>query len=143
MNKSSLSKTSGSRSSGKSAPEERDYLAAHTYLSLLMQVRQAERVVKALRAEEQYAYKATDLLRALPLPLLAYDDALVAHNIEKVREGKSLVPILLVRCVLLEHAPLVIADGYHRICAAYHLNEDLDIPCLIVNWPPQTEQANE
>ena len=127
----------------KDAPEEHDYLAALTYLSLLMPVRQAERVVMALRAEEQCAYKATDLLRASKLPLLPYDDALVAHNVEKVREGKSLVPILLVRGDLLEHAPLMIADGYHRICAAFHLNEDLDIPCLIVDWPPLTEQAND
>src|SRR5689334_25432591 len=118
--------------SWKDMPEEDDYLAARTYLSLLMPVRQAERVVMALRAEEHCAYKVTDLLRASQLPLLQVDDALVAHNIEKVHEGKSLAPILLVRGDLLVHAPLVIADGYHRICAAYHLHEDLDIPCFIV-----------
>jgi hypothetical protein len=25
------------------------------------------------------------------------------------------------------------ADGYHRICASYHLDEDADIPCRIVD----------
>ena len=27
--------------------------------------------------------------------------------------------------------PLTVADGYHRICASYHLDEDADIPCRI------------
>ena len=27
------------------------------------------------------------------------------------------------------------ADGYHRICASYHLNEDAEIPCRIVDLP--------
>jgi len=26
---------------------------------------------------------------------------------------------------------LVIADGYHRVCAIYYLSEDLEIPCRI------------
>jgi hypothetical protein len=113
--------------------------AALSYLSLLMPARQAEKIVVALRTEEQCAYKAADLLRASQLALLPREDYLVAHNIQKVRAGKSLVPILLVRGDLQEHAPLVIADGYHRVCAAYHLNEHLGIPCCIVDWPPLTE----
>jgi hypothetical protein len=27
--------------------------------------------------------------------------------------------------------PLTVADGFHRICASYHLDEDADIPCRI------------
>jgi hypothetical protein len=30
---------------------------------------------------------------------------------------------------------LTIADGYHRICASYHLDEDADIPCRIADPP--------
>jgi hypothetical protein len=29
---------------------------------------------------------------------------------------------------------LTVADGYHRICASYHLDEDTDIPCRIVDY---------
>ena len=29
--------------------------------------------------------------------------------------------------------PLTIADGYHRICASYHLDENADIPCHLVD----------
>ena len=28
---------------------------------------------------------------------------------------------------------LQIADGYHRVCASYHLDENADIPCRIVD----------
>jgi hypothetical protein len=71
------------------------------------------------------------------------DDPHVAHDLEKVRQGESLVPILLVGGDLLKNSPLVIADGYHRICAAYYINENLEIPCRIVEWPPPTAEANE
>jgi hypothetical protein len=127
----------------KSAPDEHDYLAALSYLSLLLSRRQAERVVDALHGEEPCTYEASDLLRAAQLPLLPHDDPHVAHDLEKVRKGKALVPILLVGGDLLKNSPLVIADGYHRICAAYHINENLEIPCRIVEWPPTTAQANE
>ena len=34
--------------------------------------------------------------------------------------------------------PLTIADGYHRVCASYHVNEDADIPCLLVDHKVST-----
>jgi len=118
------------------APDEHDYLASLSYLSLLMPRPHAERVVAALREEEPCTYEASDLLRAAHLPLQPRDDALVARDLEKVRKGKALVPILLVRGDVLESSPLVIADGYHRVCAAYYVNEDREVPCRIVDWPP-------
>jgi hypothetical protein len=41
--------------------------------------------------------------------------------------------VLLVRGRLQQDTPLTIADGYHRICASYHLDENADIPCRIVD----------
>jgi hypothetical protein len=29
--------------------------------------------------------------------------------------------------------PLIVGDGYHRICASYHLSEDADIPCRLAD----------
>ena len=46
-------------------------------------------------------------------------------------KGESLSPVLLVRGQATVGAPLIVADGYHRICASYHLNEDTDILCRI------------
>jgi hypothetical protein len=47
-----------------------------------------------------------------------------------------LSPVLLVRGTLRPEVPLIVADGYHRICASYHLDEDADIPCRIADLTP-------
>ena len=47
----------------------------------------------------------------------------------------SLSPGSLVRGDIARGVPLQIADGYHRVCASYRLDEDTDIPCLIVGLP--------
>ena len=40
------------------------------------------------------------------------------------------------RRALRHDTPLTVADGYHRICARYHLDENADIPDRIVDLPP-------
>jgi hypothetical protein len=113
----------------KNEPEEQDYPAAESYLSLLLDPAAAAKLVKALQKADQLAhYKAKDILRASRLPLLPEDNKHVASDLRKVAEGKKLSPVLLVR-----GEPLQIADGYHRVCASYHLNENADIPCRIVD----------
>jgi hypothetical protein len=54
----------------------------------------------------------------------------VEKDRKKIQEGKSLSPILLVRDQ--EHGKVIIADGYHHLCAVYSFNEDELIPCKIV-----------
>lgn len=109
-------------------PEEHDFPAAADYLDLIVGAEQVERIVTALRRAETVTKKAKDVMRASRLPLLPADNVHVKHNVHRVRDGRKLSPVLLVR-----GQPLVIADGYHRVCAAYHLTEDLDIPCRLVN----------
>ena len=112
----------------KDKPEKQDYPAARSYLSLLVHPSEAKKTAKALADEPGVArYKAKDLLRAAGLPLLGLDDPEVAKDLAKVRAGRKLSPVLLVR-----GEPLWVADGYHRICASYHLDEDAEIPCRIV-----------
>ena len=41
-----------------------------------------------------------------------------------------IAPLLLVR--MKDHSKLIIADGYHRLCAVYSFDEDALIPCKIV-----------
>jgi hypothetical protein len=113
----------------KNEPEDRDYPAALSYLSLLMDPAAAAQLASALeKAGKLDHYKAKDVLRASELPLLAEDDKHVASDLGKVKSGRKLSPVLLVR-----GQPLLVADGYHRICASYHLDENADIPCRIVN----------
>jgi hypothetical protein len=75
-------------------------------------------------------------LRAAGLPLLAVDDPEVAKDVKKVAMGEPLSPVLLVRGDLAAGHPLQIADGYHRVCASYHLGEDTEIPCRIADFRP-------
>ena len=62
------------------------------------------------------------------MPLLAIDNKHVAVDIAKVKQGKPLSPVLLVRGEIVHDIALQIADGYHRICASYHVAENTDIP---------------
>jgi hypothetical protein len=117
----------------KKEPDDHDYPAAEDYLSLLMPPAQAKRVVRRLRTAPLVTRKAKDLLRASRLPALLPENFHVAHDLQKVKEGKQLSPVLLVRGQLRSDVSVTIADGYHRICASYHLDEDTDIPCRIAD----------
>jgi hypothetical protein len=77
--------------------------------------------------------KGKDLLRTSRLPPLPPENLHVARNLKKVKDGKKLSPVLLVRGQLTSDVPLTVADGYHWICASYHLDEDADSPCRIVD----------
>jgi hypothetical protein len=56
----------------------------------------------------------------------------VKKDLAKVADGKRLSPVLLVRGRGAKDVPLVVADGYHRVCASHHLDEDADVPCRLV-----------
>lgn len=115
-------------------PDEHDYPAALSYLSLLLQPGSAEIVVDHLRAADVTHFKAKDLVRASRLPLLSADNVHVAADLLKIRNGEQLSPVLLVRGELTHDVALTIADGYHRICASYLVDEDADITCRLVDW---------
>ena len=114
-------------------PDEQDYPAAEDYLALLATPAQVSEIVAALKAAPVVFKKAKDLLRASRLPLLPADDAHVARDLKKIKKGKQLSPILLVRGNLTTDVALQIADGYHRVCASYHTDENDDIPVKIVS----------
>lgn len=110
-------------------PVEKDFSNARTYLSLLMDSRDANRLIKSLKESTDIVrFEANDILRASGLALLPKDDAVVAKNLKLVKSGKRISPILLIR-----GTPLLIADGYHRVCASYHLDEVAEIPCRITS----------
>src|SRR5919108_3028692 len=108
----------------KSEPDEHDYPAALAYLSLLLPPSSADEVVNRLRLAEVQHFKAKDLLRASRLRLLLADSFHVASDLRKARRGRPLSPVLLMRGQLSKRVALTVADGYHRICASYALDED-------------------
>jgi len=119
----------------KDEPDDHDYPAAVAYLSLLVPEATAKVLSDRLRAAPLAHRKAKDLLRASRLPVLGPDNVHVASDLEKVKKGRPLSPVLLVRGRLTDDVPLTVADGYHRICASHHLDEDADIPCRIADLP--------
>ena len=110
-------------------PEKHDYAAAESYLSLLFAPATVARHLKKLRHADIREFKAKDLLRASGLSKLGISNSHVEHDREKIIKGEALSPILLVRDS--RNARLVIADGYHRLCAVYTFDEDATIPCRI------------
>ena len=79
------------------APEDQDYPNASSYLSLLAADDVVDSVVSALRDAPIEHRKAKDILRAARLVLLPPDNAHVASDLKKIRDGKRLSPILMVR----------------------------------------------
>jgi hypothetical protein len=126
---------SKSKENWKAEPDEHDYPAAGNYLSLLLPPETVTEAVRLLRSAELVRYKAKDLLRASRLPLLSAKDPDVSRDLREVHAGRKLSPVLVLRGDLGREVPLTVADGYHRICASYHLNEDAEIPCRLAGLP--------
>jgi hypothetical protein len=93
------------------APEKRDYEAAAAFLSLVFRTARANALVRAMRRKPitQRSAKEDDL--------------------KKISKGKPLAPVLLVCGDMSKGVPLLVADGYHRICAVCHYDEFAPIAC--------------
>jgi hypothetical protein len=116
----------------KDEPDQHDYPAAASYLALIADPVTADALIAGLRSAPIAHFKAKDILRASGLPDLPLENVHVAKDVAKVKADKALSPVLLVRGDIHRGYPLQIADGYHRVCASYHLDEDTDIPCRLV-----------
>lgn len=110
-------------------PRDSNYPAAESYLTLIYPSDQVASFIAALRKAPITQFKAKDIFRASRLSLLGVSNERVEHDRRKIWKGKKLSPILLVRDA--EHGKVVIADGYHRLCAIYGFNEDVWIPAKI------------
>ena len=111
-------------------PDEHDYPAAASYLSLIYEPDAVAGLIQKLQQASMSSFKAKDIFRASRLSLLGISNTEVETDRKKIRHEISLSPLLLVRDSL--NGKVVIADGYHRLCAVYEANDDTDIPCKIV-----------
>ena len=115
-------------------PEDHDYPAAKSYLSLLADPDEISRIVQELRSAQIELIKAKDVIRAAGMPLLDRSNFHVKADLKKIMDKRTLSPILLVRGDGAHHLPLTIADGYHRACAVYWNNEDDLLHARIASW---------
>ena len=111
--------------------EAEDFDAAVKFLSLLCSDMKAAALVKSLRNSKLVEHAAKDLLRAAQLPLLPNDESHVDADLKRIQKRKALAPVLLVRGDLASGLPLVVADGYHRICAVCYFDESAPVRCRI------------
>lgn len=109
-------------------PEEHNYPAALSYLSLLYDSKTAAAKVEQLRHASISNFKAKDIFRASGLSLLGVSNSHIQKDQNKIEMGTALSPLLLLRYA----GKVIIADGYHRLCAVYSYDEDALIPCKIV-----------
>ena len=113
--------------------EAQDFDAAVKFLSLLCPDTKAAALVKSLRNSKLVEHAAKDLLRAAHLPLLPSDESHVDADLKRIHKGKALAPVLLVGGDIASGLPLIVADGYHRICAVCYFDESAPIPCRIAD----------
>ena len=123
-------KSSGSGIKWLAKVEEHDYPAAESYLLLLYDKKQVKKFIAGLKGAKVTQFKAKDIFRASGLSLLGVSNSHVEKDRRKIKSGKSLSPLLLVRDAA--NGKVVIADGYHRPCAIYGFDEDAWIQCKIV-----------
>ena len=118
----------------KKRPEDADYTASLSYLSLQFTTVTAKRLVKRARQGSPIQHVAKDILRASRLPLLPTQELHVADDLRKIRKGKPLSPIILIQGDMTRMRPLIIADGYHRLCAACYADEDAPVTAVMVEF---------
>jgi hypothetical protein len=117
----------------KKKPEAEDYEGALSFLLLIYPDAKARRFLRSFRKAKTVEHAAKDLLRAGNLPLLSREDPHVEEDLTRIHKGKALPPVLLVRGDMTHGVPLVVADGYHRICAICYYDESAPIPCRLVS----------
>ncbi len=109
--------------------EEHDYPAALSYLTLIYDKKTAAGFLNKLKKAPVSEFKAKDIFRASGLSLLGAGNSHVKKDIVKIESGHGVSPLLLIRDSA--NGKVVIADGYHRLCAVYTFDEDAVIPCKI------------
>lgn len=119
----------------KDLPDEHDYPAAESFLSLLMSARRATKVADSFKDAPIEKHPAKDVLRSARLDLLPKNDPSVVRDLAKVKAGEQLSPVLMIRGDAQRGIRSVVADGYHRVCASYHLSENELIPCRLIDYP--------
>ena len=106
-----------------------DYEAAGHYLTLVDVQKNIDKALADLKAGTIVEYKATDLLRAAQLVVPKADDRPTREQIKKIKRGEPVSPVLLVRVPALKK--VIVADGFHRICAAYRIDPDVVLHCKL------------
>ena len=91
-----------------------------------------------IAAAAMVEFKSKNIFRASGLALLGGGKSRVSKDRKRIEAGQKLSPLQLVRDAA--HGKVLIADGYHRLCAVYSFDEDAVIPCKII-WRSKTRHT--
>jgi hypothetical protein len=86
-------------------------------------------VGEAIKKTGVSEYAVKDILRASAIPIAtvwAYD---WKKQQDQIKQGRPLSPILLIS--QNDGGPLIIADGFNRMCALFSTGQELSVPCRI------------
>lgn len=112
-----------------------DAAAADGYLSLALAPHMAESIDAKFAAAELTRCKAKDILRAAGVDGAGTDgDPHVKTELAEVEAGKELAPVMLISFADVM-VPLIIAAGYHRVCAVHFLDPEAEVPAKLIHIP--------
>ena len=112
-----------------------DCAHAGEYLALLFPAPAARALAKRFAKAKVEVHPAKNILRAARATPYPATNAKVRHDLGKIAKGRKLPPILLVRGDAARDLPLIVADGMHRLSAAWHHDEAADVACVVVDRP--------
>ena len=105
--------------------------AAANYLKLTGSGKAAKKMAAKLLTQDPQTYQAKDILRAAGATPSDPANPQVAKYLNLVSLGTPIAPVFLVRGNAAKNQPLQIADGFHRISAAYSLDPTTQVACQI------------
>ena len=107
------------------------------YLCLWMPTEEAGELVDGFKECPVSWLQAHTVLSACHLPILTKKDPHVKNDLQRIDDGEELAPIFIVRGCILANAKPLVADGYHRLCAAYLCDPNELVPCLVIDHPDE------
>ena len=110
-------------------PQRYDYAAAAAYLNLTMDHSSAKAAAEKMKKAEMTEFTAKTFSGVRSV-IAWVSNSHVEKDITRIARDEKLSPLLLYRDKT--NGKLIIADGYHRLCAVYKFDEDAMIPCKIV-----------
>ncbi|KAF3996126.1 hypothetical protein [Glaciimonas immobilis] len=113
-----------------SAPAKSDFTSAETFLQLLYKPKNCRHLAKKLKRAKMSKFAAKDILRASATPISEVQAFDWVKQKKEIAQHKPLSPILIVR--QKNGQPLLIVDGFHRLCALFAADQEVNVRCKIV-----------